>query len=399
VGHEPFRFGDILRPLAMLVGELRSRLLRLASDTVGAALAQLVDATRSLRAVLDEESGLAVQIADAIDSRLRWADPRSAVGPLADLRARLEALQGTMAQLEVSATARARLDAASGSIQFDARVRLDASAGDGLGAQTTRLHETAGSTELARSARALVRALDDIVPPALLGGTTDPLAGVEAFLEAVFEPIDPMPVVLELDAIGTRITARLADFLDELTAGLAGIWDAIFSGLEPLLPSSMAARLQQGIDRVLAELDVLDPGAVEDEVRRVADAAISLLSLHSPAALAGRLAVVFDAALDEVRQFDPGALLAGLDPFAPVRAQLETLRPSLVLGPLVDSTKDLAAALEAITDVDLSFVGELVADIQLSFTEVLEGVEREWNALLDELGTLAAGVSVSVSIG
>ena len=70
-----FKFGDVLRPMAAFVAEIRSRLKQLAADVIGAGLAELAAATRGLRALADPLTGFTVQLADALDARLRWLDP------------------------------------------------------------------------------------------------------------------------------------------------------------------------------------------------------------------------------------------------------------------------------------------------------------------------------------
>lgn len=394
-----FRFGDVLRPMEAFVAEIRGRLDQVADGVVGSALADLAAATRALRRVVDPATGFAAQIGDALDARLRWLDPQDGDGPLARLRVSVEGLAAAVATLEVDAGARAELGAATASVRFDARVRVDAGASAEVAARASGVRLASDGPGLGRSVRLLARALDAALPTVLLGSAVDPRADVAAFLDAVFARIDPAPLVAELDAIGDRIQGRLVALTDELTLGLYRIWNSLFTGIEPLLPGNVVARVQAGIDDLLGRLDALDPGPVEEEARAVVDAALSLLTLFSPARLAAELGAVFDAAIARVREFDPATLFAGLDPFAGLKAQLEELRPSVVLAPLVERAASFTTALETITDLDLSFVGEVVARIQATFTAVLDGVEAEWNALLTELGSISGGVSVSASVG
>ncbi|TDE92444.1 hypothetical protein EXU48_12805 [Occultella glacieicola] len=396
-----FRFGDVLRPAAAFVGEIRSRLDSLADDVLGAALAQLSDVTRALWSLLDPAAGFAVSVADALDARLALADPNSGVGPVAELRSAVESFTAAVARIEVDADARLRLETATGSLRFDSRVRVSAETGSDLSTHAGRVRDGAGGTELGRSTRLLARSLERLLPRELLGGPLNPSAAVDVLLDAVFDRLPLADLADQLDAIGDRIQARLLAFADELSLGLFRVWTALFASLEPLLPDSLIARIQAGLDSVFARLDVLDPAVVEGEVRAVVDAAVSLLGVHSPAALARELGAVFDAALDRVRELDPATLLGDLDPFAGLKEQLELLRPSVVLEPLVLRAESFTVALETIAGIDLSFVGELVADIRGVFTTVLDGVETEWDALLAELAQIggSAGVSTSVSTG
>ena len=394
-----FKFGDVLRPMAAFVAEIRSRLGQLAGDVTGSALAELAGATRTLRALADPLTGFAVQLADALDARLRWLDPRAGDGPLAELRSELESLGAAVAQVQLEAGAQAQLASAAGSVQFDARIHIDVQATAAVQVHAGRMREGANSPDLGRSTRLLANALDAALPSVLVTEGVDPTADVEAFLDAVFARIDPAPMADELDGYGVRIQGRLTALADELTLGLYRLWKELFAGVEPLLPASVVGRVQAGLDGLTAKLDVLDPAAVESEARAVIEAAISLLDVHSPAALAAELGAVFDAAIERVRELDPALLLGDLDPFGDLKAQLAELRPSLILAPLVERAASFTVALETIATIDLSFVHEIVAQIKVAFGVVLEGIEREWDALLEELGSISGGVSVSVEVG
>ncbi len=396
---EAFRFGDILRPFAALVAEIRGRLHGLADGLVGEALGQVADVTRSLRGLLAPATSAAVGIADGIDARRGWFDAAVADGPLAGTAARLAGLQAMLDDLDLDAAGRARLDASLGPVRLEARVELDVAVTAPARTEMARTAEAGAPSGLGRSMRLLARALDDLLPAPLLDDTLDPRAGVTVFVDALVDAVDPAPLVAELDDIGDRIQAKLATFVDELSVGLLSLWNELFAGLSPLMPGSVAARLQAVLDAVVAELAVLDPTPIEDEARATIDAAIGLLDLHSPAAVAAELGLVVDAALALVEDLDPGELLGDLDPFAGLRTDLEVLRPSTVLAPLVDRTASITAALEAVAALDLDIAGELVVEVKAAFSAVLDGVEREWEALLDELSAIGGGASVSVSIG
>lgn len=392
-----FRFGDVLRPMAAFVGEIRDRIKKFAHDTLGAALAELATATRGLRALADPVTGFATQLADALDTRLRMVDPRAGDGPLARLRTTLEALGGAVATLEIDASARAQLTTATASVQFDVRIEVTVS-GD-LTTHADQLRASAEGPELGRAVRLLVRSLDAALPDALLGGGVDSVANVDAFLDAVFARIDPTPLATELDAIGDRIQTRLVALADQLTIGLFTMWNELFTSIEVLRPDNIIVRVQAGLDSLFGRVDVFDPAAIEDEARAVVAAAVSLLAVHSPAKLAAELGRVFDAAMAKVGELDPEELLGDLDPFGELKDQLKLLRPSVVLAPLAEQAAGFTAALTTIADIDLSFLTEIVARVKATFAAVLDGVETEWNSLLDELGRISGGVSVSGSVG
>lgn len=390
-----FTLGDILRPLALFLGEVRGRLAQLPGEVLHPALAELAAATRGLRALSDPGAGFAVRLGDAVDARLAWLDPNSGNGPLARLRADLEGFDMAARALSVDAAARAQLSAAAGAVRFDARVRVGADAAP----QAALLRGASDSAALGRGLRLLTRALDAALPAELLTGALDPATATGAFLDAVFDRVDPSGLAREMDEIGARIEARFTALAAEFGNGLFLLIDRLFSSVEPLMPGSVITRLQGGVDRVLTGVTAVDPAPVEDEVRAVVHAAVSLLALHSPAALAEELGRVFDSCVDLVRSLSPATLFAGADPFTPVKAQLEAMRPSVALAPLTSATQQFATALDTIAGIDIGSAADVVDKLKASFATVLDGVEREWNALLDELARISGGVSESASVG
>ncbi len=396
---ELFRFGDIIRPLAALVAEIRGRLHGLGRDVVGEGLGLVADATRTLRSLLDPADGMATRLAAALDERRGWFDATAGDGPLAATRARLVGLQSALDGLTLEAAARARLDAAIGPVRLEARVELEASVTAPALDEAGRVDAAASPGGVGRSIRLLTRALDELLPGPLLDELVDPREEVAGFIDALIDPLDPAPLVQELDQIGEQISTTLAGFVDELSVGLLDLWDELIAGMQPLMPTSLAARLQAVVTAVAEELTALDPGVIEVEARQVVDVAVDLLALHSPATVAEELGDVFDVAVAIVEELDPADLLGDLDPFAGLRSDLELLRPSVVLAPLVERTAALTDALELVASIDLDIAGELVARLEAAFSSVLEGVEREWDGLLDELSGLAGGASTSVSVG
>jgi len=392
-----FQLGDVLRPLALFLGEVRGRLAQLSGGLLGPVLAELAAATRGLRALTDPDTGFAVRLGEAVDARLAWLNPNSGNGPLAQLRTDLESFQLAVQAIDLDAGSKAQLNAAAGRVQFDSRVHVQA---DGDAArQAAGLRSTSDSAALGRSLRLLARALDAALPAELLTGNLDPSTATEAFLDAVFDRIDPSDLADQLDAIGARIEARFVALAAEFGNGLFLLIDGLFSSIQPLMPNNVINRLQAGIDRVLAEFTALDPTPIEDEVRAVIHAAISLIAVHSPAALAAELGAVFDSCIDRLQSLSPATLFAGADPFTPVKEQIETMKPSTVLAPLVGKTAQFGVALDTIASIDLNFAGGVVDELKQTFATVLDGVEREWNAFLDELARISGGVSVSIEVG
>ncbi|GFG52580.1 hypothetical protein CQY20_09170 [Mycolicibacterium agri] len=392
-----FLLGDVLRPLALFLDEVRGRLSDFGATVTGPALAELAAASRGLRALTDPDHGFAVRLGDALEKRLGWLDPNAGRGPLAQLRTDLESFQMAVQTIDVDAGARAQLNTAAANVQFDARIHAQVDAD--VAGPAEILRSTADSNALGRSLRMLTRALDAALPAELLTTGLDPTTATDAFLDAVFARIDPSDLANELDAIGARIETRFVALAEEFANGLFLLVDAVFTSIQPLMPDSIIARLQDGIDRVLEHFTAFDPGPLEEEVRALINAAVSLLAVHSPAALAAELAAVFDSCIDRIRAQSPAALFADADPFTPIKAQLETMKPSVVLAPLATKTANFSVALDTIANIDLNFAITAVEELKQAFAAVRDGVEREWNALLDELSRISAGASVNINVG
>jgi hypothetical protein len=80
--------------------------------------------------------------------------------------------------------------------------------------------------------------------------------------------------------------------------------------------------------------------------------------------------------------------------------QFDDLRPSIVLAPLTDSTKDLEASLDAILAVDFGAALEAaVAKLRAQLEAVVADVEAEFQGLLSFLESQGGGsASVSLSV-
>lgn len=391
-----FQLGDILRPLALFLAEVRGRLAELGDGVLGPVLTELATATRGLRTLVDPMVGDAARLAEALDARLTWLDPNAGDGPLARLRTDIESFRLAVPAADVSVEARAQLSASAAGIQFDTRVTVTADATADVQHHADRVRSASDPPGLGRSLRLLARALDDTLPATLLTGALDPTANTDDFLDAVFARLDPTPLADQLDAVGVRVEARFLALAEEIANGMFQLIDGLFSSIDPLMPQNVIPRLQAGIDQVLDRFTALDPAPIEDEVRDVIHAAISLLSVHSPAVLAAELGHVFDSCMDQLRALSPATLFEGLDPFASIRTQLEDLRPSTILSPLVSRTAGFSTALDTIASIDLTFAVDVVDEIKQGFSTALDGVEAEWNTLLDELAQLSGSASAGV---
>ena len=152
------------------------------------------------------------------------------------------------------------------------------------------------------------------------------------------------------------------------------------------------------MQRVRAEFAVLDPAELEQELRSIVDALVDTLDLFSPSHLAAELDGLFDAVLGKLRELDPARLLGDLSALNGVIDSVEALRPSVVLAPLLDSTKDLQLALDAVLKIDLSAsLGTAIEKLRAEFEEIVASIEAEFQSLLSFLqGQAGGGASVSI---
>jgi hypothetical protein len=387
-----FRLGDVLRPIAALLAEIRARVVSLAGPALGDVLAVLATGARGLHRALDPDTGAVAAVAAQLRARLELADPASAVGPLAELRAAVTTFMATTRSLDVGAGA-VRVDAALDGI----RVEVVAPGGADASTRATRLLERVDTTAQRFTAPRLRASIEASFPAVLLDQTRDPRAAVDDFVEALFAPLDPTAAADELDAIGVAVRAKLETLSEALAKGLTRVAAAFFGAFDPIRPERILARIQAGIDRVTAELDVLDPSVVGRELTGVVEATLSLASMYSPGAWGRRLGAVFDAVLAQLDAFDPAGLLAGADPVAAARSELEAMQPSTVLAPLAAAAASITRALDAIDQLDLSGLAQATATLTVGADGLLDGVAEEWAGLLEDL--VSAGASVEVSVG
>jgi len=400
---ELFRFGDVLRPIATLIFQLRRAVLRLADDVIGGALELLSEPMDALRKLVEAGQSAAAQALRAAESRAALLDPFAGGGPAATLRNKLRRLSGAFAQANLSAGARAQLGPAIAEVQIEGRADTAPLARAHLFEEMAALSGRLRDPGLAGLLRRLRKQIDELAPPALL--EIDPQSAVRDRINGWFEAINPRPLVEELDAIGDRVQAKLQQFAQTIADNLLRLFNTLIEGVSPVMPIGLLGLLQNGLDRIRAEFEVLDPAAIKAEVQDIVDAVLAGLQAYSPARLAEELGSVFDTVQEKLRAFDPAVLLADLNPLENVIAEFEQLRPSVVLEPLVEATADLTAAFDAVLSVDVAGpLREAVESLKAQLGEIIAEVEAELQALIGDLkgmagGGAGGGVSVSVGVG
>ena len=388
----PFRFGDIVRPFAFLVQDVRTAVGKASDDVIGAAMTAIAAPVSFLDQLTDPEKGFLARMAAAIDERVAVLDFRGS-GPAGQLAFALRELASVTASLDLEASAQLQLGGGVASVQLDARLTLIASAQAQLGTAVTTLFARLNPPELTAPLRSITAAVRETMPAALL----DPAElSVRDRLDAFFDAFDPTSLVAELDAIGTNIDARFLAFADELTKGLFKTIDTVFRALDRLTPAGIGAKISEGMQRIRAELAVLDPSPIKVEAQLVVDSVINVLGIFSPATIAAQVAVVFDAVKAKIETLDPATLLGdttGLDkPFD----DLALLRPSLLLGGITGKLEEVQAALDALLDLK---IGDALVAAVIRLRATIEAILDDVMAEFDELLVfLEGGGSVSVSV-
>ncbi len=395
---EPFRFGDVLRPLQLLLAQVKKAVTGMAGEVLEAALGRVEQAVAGLVALADPALGLGGQISRELARRRAQLDLADPNGPTAELRAALAELTVVAAGLTLSASVRAQLGGAVVSVQLSGRA--DLGAGAGLTLEPDRLLAGLEVGTLDGALAELARALERLLPAPLARVDGAPVA---QRLAALFDALDPTPVIVELDALGAQILAKLQSFIKEILAGMMRIWNRVFELLDLFSPQGLLKQISAGMTLVKAELAVLDPRPIKEEVRELRDAVLDVLDAFSPAAVAGQLSGLFAAVRAKLGELDPAALVGDLDPLANVLASLEELRPSKVLAPLVESTAELQLSLDKLSGVELGrALVAAVAKLKGSLEVTITGLEGELDGLLDDLGAGGSGgldVDATVSVG
>ena len=394
------KFGDILRPLIALLAQVKRAIARMAEHLIGEAFGLLEAPLAVLRRLGQGGHSLLVDVAQEIDKRLQSVDLFAASGPAVELRAALTELQLISGSL--SGNARARLGPLAASVSLDVHAGAIAAPWDRLQAQGHQLRETFALPDLIVQLEHLGDILADLVPAPLREGTL-PAAAADK-IEALFKALDLSPLAAELDALGDKIQAKLLTLADDVANHIIDLWNSLVDLVSPLLPVGLVKRIQDGMNRVRAELTVLDPAPIEAEVGRLLDVVVGVLNNFSPTRLVADLGTVVDDVRAKLATLDPAKLLGSLDPIGTVIDKLETLKPSVVLAPLLDSTKELTEALEALTRVPFGdALIKATAKLKAALQAVIEAVEQELKALLAYLEGLSGGggasVSVSASVG
>lgn len=397
-----FKFGDIVRPLALLVGEARSVVRDASEDALTQGLALLSEPLALLVRGGRTAGGHLEAIAAELSSRRGLVDA-AAGGALGELRAALDRLARIEAGLAAGGRSSLQLNAAVVSVQLDTHVIVSFPGRERLAGAVAKLEDGLAAPELGASFRRLGNLAGSFFPEelALPGART----AILDLVDTLFDRIDPTPVADELDAIGAKLQAKFMSFAQDLARRLFRIWNTIFEELEPLMPQSIMSTLGEVTKVIRRQLSALDPVRLEAELKAVLDAVVATLEAFSPVAFAGTLTGTFDALKAKLNELDPATLLGDLDPLRAVIAEFEALRPTLVLAPLAAQAQAVDAALQGLLSFDpAAIVTGAIVRLEGEIELVVQDIEVELDGFLGDIETAGGGSgggseSISATVG
>lgn len=355
-----FHLGDILRPLAEVVADLRDQL-----DAMSDA----------------ELEAIALAVVAPVLFLQNLGDLHAVFGsnPVVSIDAAWDELTASYESLDLLVQAQA--EAGNTTIDVNLGVRLQAVTPDftELAAAAQRLLDRIATPELIASANRLAAAIQQALPPELLAISeeTSPRAAVELILDT----IDPAPLVAELDQIGIDIDADIGICAQAIADGIVKLVHEAFGALNA---SDINNHLQQTLTAIEDQLEMLDPTPVKQDLQNVANSAVHLTEELSPK----KMKESIDAVLQNVKTLMATMnekVSEAIGELSPI-PDLTPFRPSETLEDLVKSAKNLQDALDRI--LQFEFGDPLLRTLERlrpSLNEVLDDLFIELDHLLQFL--------------
>lgn len=392
-----FEWGDFVRPLAAIVMQVRARVEKLSESLVREALELIEAPLKQLASLAQGGGGLMTQIADAVEGRYRALDLFASGGPGADLLVAFNEFQGAISSVALEGQAGVELNGHVGAMRVD----LDAHASRNLSgearARSAKVGGALAAPDLGHSLRRVGQHLQSLAPGGSLAGSA--ADAISKRIGSLFDLFDFSAIADELDTIGRRIMRKLEAFATQIAKAVLRIMNHALEAVLPITPFGMLARIKAGMARVRAEFTVLDPALLEKEVRDLVDALVDGLEMYSPAHLASQLNGLTDGVKRKLGELNPATLLGDLTLIDSVIDGFQALRPSVVLAPLMESTRELTATLNALLAIDLgASLRASMEALRAELEAVVAQVQAEFQALVEFLEGQAGGASVSVSL-
>jgi uncharacterized protein YqgV (UPF0045/DUF77 family) len=359
-----FHLGDILRPLAEVVADLRDQL----------------DATSDAQL-----EAIATAVVAPVVFFQNLGDLHAVFGsnPVVAIDAAFDELTGNCESLQ--AELQAQTTAGNTTIELNLHAKFEAVTPDvtALVAAAQRLAGRIATPELIASANRLAAAIEQAMPPELLA--IDETTSPRAALDRILDTVDPAPLVTELDQIGTDVDVDVRKCAQAIAGGIIQLVHEMFGVLNA---ADLNTKLQETLTAIEGQLALLDAAPVKQNLQALADSIVKLLEAFAPM----KFKASIDAAIANVHALVDamGAKLnKAIDKLPDLPADLETLRPSTVLEPLVEQTKELQAAVDKILGFEFGepllrtierlrpAVDEVLDDLFVELDRLLEFMERQ----------------------
>jgi hypothetical protein len=247
-----------------------------------------------------------------------------------------------------------------------------------------------------RASLGILNRLDELIPSFLSGA-----ALTAGSLRDALRALDPDPIRDQINATFDQLGQKLAAVQQQLIAAMEEFFLAVEEFFLPITPAAivqLANRLHAALQQ---QVMALHPSVLKDEVRLIFDVVKHQLSILDPSVLVEELNGLRDAAIQSLRDL-AGSLVPDSAPFEELLGRLAMLKPSQLLGPLVETLQPISELVATIDPaVLLQPLIEAIARIREQIPDVIASVEAAFDEVLaafPEGGITGAGVSVSAEV-
>jgi molybdopterin converting factor small subunit len=356
-----FHLGDVLRPFADVVDDLRAH------------VDSLSDAQLEAMALIVAGPALFLQSFEDLDALF-------AGGPVSQFDTAWQQLTNASESLRLVFQEQVALGHTTATVQLGVRLHAVTPDFTALQAAAQRLVDRIVTPELTASANHLADAFAEALPPELMDITeeTPPREAIELLLTA----IDPTPIVEELDQIGEDIDTDLHTCAQQIADGVVQLVKDVFGVLNA---ADVQAALLETLDQIDGQLALLDPKPVQKILQKTADDVVQAIADLSPQKMKEDIDALLGTTREQLNAIGP-ALLDAIEPLGqdfPI-PDLSAYRPSTAFAPLVDAAKTVQAQLDKILAFEF---GEpllrTVDRLRPALSEVLDDVFHELDRLIE----------------
>ena len=356
------------------------------NDAVQTALDGVAAARAGVR---DALSAALTPMADALDSLIEATRLEEAVPGLADFAGRLETEINTTVRPAVSAVrgaVEAAVDVVANATETFDPAALVEPLRDALDRLAAMLDDPELQSAFARVGAALEAATSALEGVNLSGAADEAIGNIEV-IETKLAEIDPAAIPDPLKPAIAQAVAVVTDIDFSVTVS-APLVDSLGVALA-VGPGALLGTLEDGIERLRAELDAFRPSvvigaAIDEPFRELAET----LHTFTPSTLLGQVQHALDGLAARAGVLDPGALLGPLaDAHRSLTEAIATLSPAMLLRPINEQADRAVQRLVSETRLDSAFAG--IAEFAAAIEAPLELLADVRDLLRDAAGLLA----------